>query len=160
MTVATFEGLAPDGGAAFFDSHKKLKWQGILAVDDDIFFQPGQTNVLTSGEAIGSTDMEVPGEARTKGEDFTLKSGFFAAGDADALVYRIVAFDDGVKVGVQKLTLDTSRSFIEFGNDFKSIDKIKFEFVSTDRRFELVMDDLTYSFEEPAPAAREDWPLG
>ncbi|KLK91311.1 hypothetical protein AA309_20850 [Microvirga vignae] len=125
-----FEGIAPEGGTAEIqDGYKGLNWDNFWAQDDSQFAASGYNNVINSPDSAGY-DAFANGASFSSpdpDEDFDLVSGYFAAAWNNDLVVTIQGFDDGVLVGTKVVTLDPTKTFIEFGDEFESIDEVRID---------------------------------
>ena len=135
-----------------------LLWSdSFYAADNDAStFTGGFSNVLNSGEAAGSLNGRLgyaSGTISSPDQDFDLVSGYFAAISLDGIGELDVTFegiDDGQVVAT--LTVDNiseAKNFIEFGDDFLSVDTLKItaiQGVAGAGSSFLAMDDLTLRY--------------
>ena len=107
------------------DGYAGLEWDNVWAIDGAVFPGSGLDNVVSSGRAVGYSASGKTTSFWSTEEDFDLLDGYFAAAWSTGLKVKVIAYDDGDKVGVERFTLDQERTFIEFGKKFESIDKVR-----------------------------------
>ena len=146
--VADFDGVAERFPRDYLGLNWSPLWYALPA--DRPGTDTGYYNGLVSGDQVGYNSGGL--NVEITGTDFDFESGYFTAAWRDGLTLRVTAYDDGVQVGQQVASLDTSGpSFIEFDDAiFDSVDRVRFEsFGGTDAGLayadpQFVADDLTF----------------